>query len=124
MILRRRSTTTTVTSAADAVRLRLCCAYHDVDHTGLPHPTREGEAALASAYNDKSVAEQNSVDVAWALLMDDSFSAIRVIYSNDDELKRFRQLVVNSVMATDIMDKDLRTKLAGIAFQGGVPPLS
>jgi hypothetical protein len=54
------------------------------------------------------VAEQNSVDVAWALLMDDSFSAIRVIYSNDDELKRFRQLVVNSVMATDIMDKDLK----------------
>jgi hypothetical protein len=41
--------------------------------------------------------------------MDDSFSAIRrVIYSNDDELKRFRQLVVNSVMATDIMDKDLK----------------
>jgi hypothetical protein len=36
--------------------------------------------------------------------MDDSFSAIRrVIYSNDDEL-RFRQLVVNSVMATDIME--------------------
>jgi hypothetical protein len=41
--------------------------------------------------------------------MDDSFTAIRrVIYSNDDELKRFRQLVVNSVMATDIMDKDLK----------------
>jgi hypothetical protein len=77
------------------------------------HPVVKGEKELASAYNDKSVAEQNSVDVAWALLMDDSFSAIRVIYSNDDELKRFRQLVVNSVMATDIMDKDLKTsKLA------------
>jgi hypothetical protein len=38
-----------------------------------------------------------------------TFSAIRrLIYSNGDELKRFRQLVVNSVMATDIMDKDLK----------------
>jgi hypothetical protein len=27
---------------------------------------------------------------------------------DDDELKRFRQLVVNSVIATDIMDKDLK----------------
>jgi hypothetical protein len=84
---------------------------HDVDHTGLPNTQLVKEkTALASAYNDKSVAEQNSVDVAWSLLMDDSFSAIRrVIYSNGDELKRFRQLVVNSVMATDIMDKDLKT---------------
>jgi hypothetical protein len=68
------------------------------------------------------VAEQNSVDVAWALLMDDSFSAIRrVIYSNDDELKRFRQLVVNSVMATDIMDKDLKNfeTRVGIGLPGG-----
>jgi class 3 adenylate cyclase len=83
---------------------------HDVDHTGLPNTQLVKEkTALASAYNDKSVAEQNSVDVAWALLMDDSFSAIRrIIYSNGDELKHFRQLVVNSVMATDIMDKDLK----------------
>jgi hypothetical protein len=85
------------------------------------------KTALASAYNDKSVAEQNSVDVAWALLMDDSFSAIRrVIYSNDDELKRFRQLVVNSVMATDIMDKDLKSfeTRVGIGLSGEVPLLS
>jgi hypothetical protein len=85
------------------------------------------KTALASAYNDKSVAEQNSVDVAWALLMDDSFSAIRrVIYSNDDELKRFRQLVVNSVMATDIMDKDLKSfeTRVGIALSRRVPLLS
>jgi hypothetical protein len=41
--------------------------------------------------------------------MDDQFSALRnTIYSDEVEMKRFRQLVVNSVMATDIMDKDLK----------------
>jgi hypothetical protein len=51
--------------------------------------------------------------------MDDSSAIRRVIYSNDDEL-RFRQLVVNSVMATDIMDKDLKSfeTRVGIALQG------
>jgi hypothetical protein len=83
---------------------------HDVDHTGLPNTQLVKEKTIiASAYKGKSIAEQNSVDVAWALLMDDNFSAIRrIIYSNGDELKRFRQLVVNSVMATDILDKDLK----------------
>ena len=31
----------------------------------------------------------------------------RCIYTNQEELDRFRQLVVNSVMATDIVDKEL-----------------
>ena len=31
------------------------------------------------------------------------------IYGTDDEMKRFRQLVVNSVMATDIVDKQLKS---------------
>jgi hypothetical protein len=33
----------------------------------------------------------------------------RTIYVNEEEFKRFRQLVVNGVMATDIVDKDLKT---------------
>ena len=32
----------------------------------------------------------------------------RQIYATKEEFQRFRQLVVNSVMATDIMDKDLK----------------
>merc|ERR1712207_94752 len=31
------------------------------------------------------------------------------IYTNGEELKRFRQLVINTVMATDIVDKELQT---------------
>jgi hypothetical protein len=42
--------------------------------------------------------------------MDPNYEDLRhCIYSNESEFKRFRQLVVNSVMATDIMDKDLKT---------------
>jgi hypothetical protein len=44
------------------------------------------------------------------------------IYSNQEELERFRQLVVNSVMATDIADKELgalRKKRWNKAFRLG-----
>ena len=84
---------------------------HDVDHSGVPNTQLIKEnSALATVYKNKSVAEQNSVDLSWDLLMNSSFDTLRAaIYSTDAEKKRFRQLVVNSVMATDIMDKDLKT---------------
>jgi class 3 adenylate cyclase len=83
---------------------------HDADHTGVPNAQLNKEnATLAKVYKDKSVAEQNSVDLCWDLLMDTNFDALRAaIYGTVDERKRFRQLVVNSVMATDIMDRDLK----------------
>lgn len=59
-------------------------------------------------YNNQSVAEQNSVDLAWSLLMEPAYDDLRMhIYSTQTEMDRFRQLIVNSVMATDICDKDL-----------------
>ena len=65
---------------------------------------------MATKYNGTSVAEQNSVDIAWELLMDDHFRDLRAcIYTDEEELRRFRQLVVNAVMATDIVDKQLKT---------------
>ena len=64
----------------------------------------------SAAYRQKSVAEQNSVDVAWVLLMSDKYKGLRsCIYTNTSELARFRQLIVNAVMATDIADKELKT---------------
>jgi hypothetical protein len=82
---------------------------HDVDHRGVPNFLLvKEEPALGAMYREQAVAEQNSVDVAWNLLMDPSFTALRrTIYSNESELKRFRVLVVNSLMATDIFDKEL-----------------
>lgn len=89
----------------------LSALIHDVDHAGVPNAQLvEENAKIAQQYKDKSVAEQNSVDLTWNLLMEEQFTELRrTIYETDEELKRFRQLVVNSVMATDIVDKTLKT---------------
>ena len=50
------------------------------------------------------------MDLAWELLQDEAFDALRAaIYQTTEEKRRFRQLVVNAVMATDIVDKELKT---------------
>eukprot|EP00529_Nitzschia_sp_RCC80_P007795 CAMPEP_0113497756 /NCGR_PEP_ID=MMETSP0014_2-20120614/30795_1 /TAXON_ID=2857 /ORGANISM="Nitzschia sp." /LENGTH=1255 /DNA_ID=CAMNT_0000391707 /DNA_START=97 /DNA_END=3864 /DNA_ORIENTATION=+ /assembly_acc=CAM_ASM_000159 len=88
----------------------LSALVHDVDHEGVTNSTLvDEESEVAHQYNGKSVAEQHSIDLAWDLLMEDQYSDLRgLIYTSEDELVRFRQLVVNSVMATDIMDKELK----------------
>jgi len=82
---------------------------HDVGHSGVLNAQLVREhSPLAAAYDKKSVLERQSVDLGFALLMDDSFCNLRAaIYSNEDEFRLFRQLVVNAVFATDVMDKDL-----------------
>lgn len=87
----------------------LAALIHDVDHTGVPNTQLVLEqASIAAAYHGKSVAEQNSLDLAWDLLMQDQFELLRrTIYGTVEEFRRFRQLLVNVVMATDIMDKEL-----------------
>lgn len=92
--------------------LVLSALIHDVDHTGLPNSQLVSEGTpLASAYNNRSVAEQNSVDLAWTTLMESQFNDLRqIIYHTVDELQRFRRLLVNAVMATDIMDRQLRAQ--------------
>lgn len=63
---------------------------------------------MALIYRNKSIAEQNSLDLSWNLLMSEQFTALRkCMFATDDELKRFRQVVVNVVLATDIFDKEL-----------------
>ena len=93
--------------------IQFACAFsaliHDVDHPGVPNAQMVKEGLeICDLYNNKSVAEQNSVDLAWELLMEPEFAKLRqCIYTNQEELDRFRSLVVNSVMATDIADKEL-----------------
>jgi len=83
---------------------------HDVDHSGVPNAQLVKEnTAAAIRYNNRSVAEQHSIAVAWSLLMQPCYRELReCIYRTENEFDRFRQLVVNSVMATDIMDRDLK----------------
>jgi len=87
----------------------LSALIHDLDHSGCPNAVLVKEQAeVATMYHNKSVAEQNSLDIAWDLLMEDQFADLRAaIYRDEEELKRFRKLLVNSVLATDIADKDL-----------------
>ena len=90
----------------------LAALIHDVGHRGVPNSRLvEDRDRLAAIYKGKSVAEQNSVDVAWAVLMDERFKDLRrVIYTTTSELRRFRQMLVHTVLATDIMDKELSAK--------------
>eukprot|EP00980_Cylindrotheca_fusiformis_P027886 scaffold22563_cov128-Cylindrotheca_fusiformis.AAC.3 len=82
---------------------------HDVDHPGVPNTQLVKEKSRWAQIYKKSVAEQKSVDIAWDMLMSDEYAAIRAcIYQTEDELRRFRQLVVNTVLATDIADKELQ----------------
>lgn len=68
------------------------------------------EPDIAVKYRQKSIAEQRSVDIAWELLMLPHFQKLRsCIYTTKAECERFRALVVNSVMATDIFDKELKS---------------
>jgi len=78
------------------------------------------EPRMAEMYRNKSIAEQNSLDLSWDILMQDTFSNLRAfVFSTQHELMRFRQLIVNIVLATDIFDKelnDLRKKRWELAF--------
>eukprot|EP00980_Cylindrotheca_fusiformis_P015000 scaffold4117_cov97-Cylindrotheca_fusiformis.AAC.7 len=82
---------------------------HDVDHPGVPNAQLVKENTRCAQIYKKSVAEQKSVDIAWDMLMEDGYAELRAcIYQTEEDLRRFRQLVVNTVMATDIVDKELQ----------------
>ena len=83
---------------------------HDVDHYGVSNAQLIHEKApIAEKFDGKSVLEQNSVVLAWNLLMDDRFRDLRnTLCTTRTDVQRFRQLVVNAVMATDIMAPDLK----------------
>lgn len=97
---------------------------HDVDHKGVSNlQLSKEEPSLASRYRYKSIAEQNSVDIAWELLMSSSFDTLRqALFPTLSDLLKFRQVVVNTVLATDIFDKqraDSRKERWNRVFGGG-----
>lgn len=124
-----------------------------LNFVGCPNATLVREKTpLAIKYHNQSVAEQHSLDICWQILKSSKYDSLRAcIYTNDDEMKRFRQvltcfglscaayfgpvykflmilfvppsppqLVVNSIIATDISDKGLgeqRKARWKVAFQ-------
>ena len=91
------------------IAMTFAALIHDVDHKGCSNAQLMVEdPEMVERYRGKSAAEQNSVDVGWEMFMEDRFDRLRrCIFLNQNELKYFRQVVVNIVMATDIFDKDL-----------------
>jgi len=94
--------------------LHFCVVFaalvHDVDHPGVPNAQLVLEKAnVAIKYDNKSVAEKHSLEVALRILEQSNFEELQqAIYSDEKERKRFRQLLVNAVMATDITDLELQ----------------
>ena len=67
---------------------------HDADHPGVPNAqlVKEG-AKMAETYEGKSIAEQNSINVAWNLLVQARFSDLReAICETQQDENRFRQI--------------------------------
>jgi hypothetical protein len=85
---------------------------HDADHRGVSNAQLIVEQPeMAKLYRNKSIAEQNSLDIAWDLLMSDQFEDLRAcLFSNQAELTRFHQVLVNVVLATDIFDQELNNQ--------------
>ncbi|KAL7533890.1 hypothetical protein ACHAXR_009002 [Thalassiosira sp. AJA248-18] len=81
---------------------------HDVGHVGVPNSVLvEEEDELAILHNDVSVAEQNSLQVAFSLLQKDEFANLkRCICPTPEERKFFRTKVIGMVMVTDISDQE------------------
>lgn len=82
---------------------------HDVDHQGVSNfQLAKEKDPIAEAYNNRSVLEQHSLDLAWSLLEESSFDELRrCIFQTQEEYERFRQLSINCVIATDIFDKEM-----------------
>lgn len=83
---------------------------HDVEHRGVPNVQLIKEQPdLAKKYKNKSVAENNSIRVAWSELLKPEFDNLRrCMFASDGDESRFRQLLINVVIATDITDKERR----------------
>ena len=88
--------------------IKFCLVYaaliHDVDHQGIPNRqlSRENHP-LALLYNDKSIAEQNSLKVAFSTLMDPRFAELRhTLCPTSEDQFEFRRIVIDLVMCTDI----------------------
>jgi 3'5'-cyclic nucleotide phosphodiesterase len=108
--------------------IKFACVFsaliHDADHIGVSNAQLLNEhARIASHYRGQSIAEQNSIDLCWQLLMEDRFSNFRAaIYSDEEELKRFRALVTNSVLAVStIKDGGLTSLKLGSKFISFLP---
>lgn len=80
---------------------------HDVDHPGVPESDFERQDPHFAELYTRCIAEQKSIDLSWELLSDSKYLELRsCIYSSENELKRFRQLLVNCLLCLGSSDAD------------------
>lgn len=86
---------------------------HDVEHQGIPNRQLASEDdRLAVLYNDQSIAENWSLYVGFSEFLQDDFKDLRAaLFPNGDDYRRFRKMVINLVLTTDIASPE-RTQLA------------
>ena len=74
------------------------CAPYCSDHPGVSNAVLVAENdPMAVKHKQKSVAEQNSVELSWSILMQPDFDDLRAcIYCNEAEFARFRQVRVSA----------------------------
>lgn len=80
----------------------LSALIHAVDHRGVSNEALAAEDPEMSAkYGGTALTQQLSFEKAWDKLMSPDFENLRrCLYANEEEKKRFRQVMVNSVLAT------------------------
>lgn len=73
------------------------------DHRGVSNiQLMNEEPSMAKRYRGKSLAEQNSLDIAWDILMEERFANLRkCLFPTEIELMRFRKLIVNGMRTID-----------------------
>lgn len=77
---------------------------HDVDHTGVPNRQLVKESdKLALLYNDRSVAEQHSLYMAFTeLMLPDYSDLMHAIMPTHQDKTKFRGVIIDMVLCTDI----------------------
>jgi hypothetical protein len=105
---------------------------HDMEYEAPNYQLIREGSKIAKTYKYKSCAEQNSIHKAWTLLMQPAYADFRdCLFGSQEDVELFRSLLVKSVMATDIWDKEQSsarmnrwdTFVSGIA-QSTKPPSS
>lgn len=89
-------------TSLELMALYVAAAMHDYDHPGRTNAflvsTHAKEAIL---YNDRSVLENHHAAAAWSLLLNsDECNFLK--YLDKAEFKRFRYLVIEAILATDL----------------------
>jgi hypothetical protein len=90
----------------------LAALIHAVDHRGISNEALAAEEPEISVkYGGVSLTEQLSFEKAWEKLMSPDFENLRrCLYADAEEKTRFRQVLVNSVIATDHDDEESQAK--------------